>query len=82
MAAKDYVIVTGWRNAYLTRNKKSNKSNTMSQDRRPIEDAEMIGLFEFYLRKWCSENKKDTVVITNANGKKLFKATLLDKDED
>jgi hypothetical protein len=53
----------------------------MSQDRRPITDSEMIGLFEFYLRKWCEENKQDTVVITNAKGKKIFEATLLDKNE-
>lgn len=84
MAATDYLIVTGWVNAYLTKKKKSTKKGlqTMSEDRRPITDSEMIGLFEFYLRKWCEQHKgKDTVVITNSEGKKIFEATLLDKKE-
>ncbi len=83
MAATDYGIVTGWMNAYLAKKKKPTKNGpqTMSQDRRPITESEMIGLFEFYLRKWCEENEgKDTVVITNSDGKKIFKATLLDKE--
>ena len=53
----------------------------MSEDRRPITEGEMIGLFEFYLRKWCEEHEgEDTVVITNSDGKKIFEATLLDKE--
>lgn len=82
MAAKDYIIVEGMFNAYLTKKKKPTKKGpqTMSEDRRPITDAEIIGLFEFYLRNWCEEHKgKDTVVITNSDGKKIFEATLLDK---
>ena len=84
MAATDYVIATGWMNAYLTRKKKPTKNGpqTMSNDRRVIEDGEIIGLFEFYLRHWCDEHKEDTVVITNADGKKIFDATLLDKKEE
>ena len=57
MAAKDYVFVTGWRDAYLAKKKKSN-SPMMSIDRRIIKDNEILGLFEFYLRKYCSEHKK------------------------
>lgn len=76
MAAKDYEIVTGWQNAYLAKRTKSRK---MSEDRRPIEDGEMIGLFEFYLRRYCEENDTDSVVITNGDGTKLFEAKLLDK---
>jgi uncharacterized protein VirK/YbjX len=84
MAATDYVIVTGWMNAYLTKKKKPTKKGpqTMSEDRRPITEGEMIGLFEFYLRKWCEEHEgEDTVVITNSEGKKIFEATLLDKED-
>ena len=84
MAAKDYVIVTGWQNAYLAKKKKPTKKGpqTMSQDRRPITEGEMIGLFEFYLRKWVEDHPgEDTVVITNSDGKKIFEATLLDKGE-
>ncbi len=55
----------------------------MSEDRRPITEDEMIGLFEFYLRKWCEEHDgEDTVVITNSVGKNIFKATLLDKEDE
>ena len=81
MAAKDYVFVTGWRDAYLAKKKKSN-SPMMSTDRRIIEDNEILGLFEFYLRKWCSEHEKSTVVITKPDGTPLFNATLLDRKED
>lgn len=81
MAAKDYEIVTGWMNAYLAKKKKT-KNGVMSQDRRVIGDNEIIGLFEFYLRNWCKENEKDTVVITGGDGKKIFEATLLDKEEE
>ena len=81
MAAKDYVFVTGWLGAYLTKKKKSN-SPMMSADRRIIEDNEIIGLFEFYLRKFHSETGKDSVTITNPDGTKLFEAKLLDKKEE
>lgn len=53
----------------------------MSTDRRVIEDSEMIGLFEFYLRNYCDEHDTDTVVISNGDGKKIFEATLLDKED-
>ena len=53
----------------------------MSEDRRPITDGEMIGLFEFYLRRWCEEHHEDTVVITDSDGKKIFEARLLDKED-
>lgn len=79
MAAKDYIIVTGWLNAYLTRKKKPTKGvQTMSDDRRIIENGEIIGLFEFYLRQYCEEHNTDTVVISSAD-KEIFKAKLLDK---
>lgn len=81
MAAKDYVFVTGWLDAYLAKKKTSN-SPMMSTDRRVIKDNEIIGLFEFYLRKKCGESGKSTFTFTNSDGKKLFEATLLDKKEE
>lgn len=83
MAAKDYIIVSGWQNCYLARKKKPSKCGpqTMSEDRRPITDEEMIGLFEFYLRRYCEDNNTDEVVITDADGKKIFEAKLLDKED-
>ena len=85
MAAKDYEIVAGCFKAYLAKKKKPAKKGlqTMSADRRPITDEEIIGLFYFYLGRWCEEHEgEDTVVITNSVGKKLFEATLLDKEQD
>lgn len=76
MAAKDYVFVTSMVAPYLA---KKTKGQVMSQDRRPIEDNEILGLFEFYLRKWCDENKNDTMTICDGKGKMLFEAKLLDK---
>lgn len=83
MAAKDYIIVSGWQNCYLARKKKPSKRGpqTMSEDRRPITDEEMIGLFEFYLRRYCEDNNTDEVVITDVDGKKIFEAKLLDKED-
>jgi len=84
MPATDYIIVTGWQNAYIARKKKPTKNGpqTMSSDRRPITESEILGLFEFYLRNWCEEHGEDTIVISNGDGKKLFEATLLDKPKE
>lgn len=84
MAAKDYEIVLGRRNAYFAKKKKRTGKGPqiMSRDRLTITDNNIIGLFEFFLRKWCEEREgEDTVVITNSDGKKLFKAKLLDKEQ-
>lgn len=83
MAATDYIIVTGWLNAYLVKKKKSTNTGlqTMSQDRRVITNSEMIGLFEFYLRNWCEDHGSNTVVITDPDENKIFEATLLDRRE-
>lgn len=74
--AKDYVFVTGMVTPYLA---KKTKGQVMSQDRRPIEDNEILGLFEFYLRRSYGESKKDSVTVCNGKGKVLFIAELLDK---
>ena len=83
MAAENYEIVCGWLNAYLARKKKPSKraQHTMSNDRRVITEDEILHLFEFYLRQWCMDHNDDTVVVTNDDGKIIFKAKLLDIDE-
>jgi hypothetical protein len=83
MAATDYEIVEGCFGAlYLVKKKKPTKKgvHTISQDRRLITESEMIGCFEHYLRQWCEENNDNTLVITKG-GKKIFEATLLDKEK-
>lgn len=79
MAANDYELVTGLACAYLAKKTKSNK--WMSQDRRIITDNEILGLFEFYLRRRVERcGVKDFVV--KRDGKEVFKAELLDEEED
>ena len=78
MAAKDYIFVTGMSTAYLAKKQKTERP-TMSMDRRPVTDNEIIGLFEFYLRKYCGTNKTDMITITKTDGTPLFSAKLLDE---
>lgn len=59
MAAKDYEIVRGLSSAYFAKKKKT-KSNTMSEDRRPIEDWEIMMLIDYMLgRDYYKEGKDD-----------------------
>lgn len=84
MAANDYIIVEGCLGGlYLAKKKKPTKNGveTISNDRRPITESEMIGCFVHYLRQWCEENNNDSLVVTSGD-KKIFEATLLDKEDD
>ena len=72
--ANDYVFVAGMRNVYLA---KKTKGSCMSSDRRVVTDDEIIGMFEFYLRKWVEENGNKTVTLTSSKGEPVFEATLL-----
>lgn len=67
MSAQDYKICPAWFNAFLAKVSKRNP-NLMLNDRRVITDAEIFNLIEWRLRKFCIENKTDTMYITN-NGK-------------
>lgn len=50
----------------------------MSSDRRVVTDEEIIGMFEFYLRKWSENNGgQKTVILTSSEGEPVFEATLL-----
>ena len=52
----------------------------MSSDRRIVTDNEIIGMFEFYLRKWVEENGDKTVTLTSSHGEPVFEATLIAKN--
>lgn len=82
MAAKDYVIVEGcFGTVYLA--KKTKSPNLMSQDRRVITDNEIIGMFENYLKRFCSKNDTDTLVITNPEtNEPIFETKLINKQKD
>lgn len=78
MSAKDYMIVEGCLGTpYLAKKTKSNK--LMSQDRRPVTDNEIIGLFENFLKRFCIENKSDTLEIADSDGSKIFTASIVGK---
>ena len=85
MAAKDYTFGVGcFGGIYLTKKTKPRKDglHLMSQDRRPLEEDEILYIFETYLRNFCETNKTDTLSVTGEDGKVIFEATLKDKDDD
>ena len=83
MAAKDYTFGAGWKDIYLTKKTKPRKDglHIMSTDRRPLEENEILYIFEHYLRRFCEENDTDTLNVTGEGGKVLFTATLKYKEE-
>ena len=83
MAAKDYTFGAGCFGAiYLTKKTKPRKDglHLMSQDRRPLEEPEILYIFEHYLRHFCDQHHTDTLTVTGNGGKVLFEATLKDKE--
>lgn len=78
MAAKDYTFGAGWKDIYLTKKTKPRKDGMyiMSDDRRPLQESEILYIFEHYLRHWCEEHKSDTLFVTGKDGKILFQAKL------
>ena len=81
MAAKDYIFVeSAFGNVYLAK-RTTRLKNVMSQDRRLVEDNEIIGMFEKYLRRFCEENGTDTFEVSTIGGKKIFEAKLIDKED-
>lgn len=80
MSANDYIFVESMLgNTYLAKQSKS--PMLMSKDRRIVTDNEIIGLFEHYLKRWCKENKSDTLVITTTDGKEIFRAILKETEK-
>lgn len=79
MAATDYVFVTDRDNAYLVKTIGSIQQGfrLVNSDRRPITESELIGLFEFFLRKCRDCTGDDSLVISNDDGKPIFVATLI-----
>lgn len=79
MAAKDYTFCEGVLEIYLA--KKSRCGETMSKDRRPLEEQEQVYIAEHFLRRFCKQMNTDTCKITN-HGKPIMLMVLLDKDEE
>lgn len=84
MAAKDYTFGAGiFGNIFLTKRTKPRKDGLtlMSLDRRPLEESEILYIFEHYLRHFCEEHQTDTLNVTGDDGKVLFTAILKDKEK-
>ena len=83
MAAKDYTFGAGIKDIYLTKKMKTRKDGLtlMSKDRRPLEENEILYIFEYYLRRYCEENNTDTLSVTK-NGKLIFEVTLKDNEDE
>ena len=73
MSAKDYVFQLGLNTAYLA--KKIKNKSVMSSDRRIVETNEIVGLFEFHLKRFCIENKCATFEVRDVDGNVLFEAS-------
>jgi hypothetical protein len=84
MAAKDYTFGAGCFDIYLTKKTNPRKDGLiiMSKDRRPLEEREILYIFEHYLRQWCDKHEGEDTLYVKKNGKEIFKATLIDKEDD
>lgn len=76
MAAKDYEICLGWQNAYIGKTSKRNK-DTMTEDRRPLSEGEILSLIHWWAKKKAKEAGKKTQSIT-IGGKAVVEVTLLE----
>lgn len=72
MGANNYIFQSGFKNVYLAKNNKN--KNSMSSDRRIVSDDEIIGIFEFYLKRFCIDNKSKCLEIKDNDGNILFEA--------
>ena len=80
MAAKDYKILLGWQNAYIGKEIKR-KTYTMSEDRRPLSEGEILSLIHWWAKKKAEETGKKTQSIT-VGGKAVVEVTLLEDLEE
>jgi hypothetical protein len=77
MAAKDYKICPGLMNCYIAKVSKTNP-NKMLEDRRPLEEHEIMMIIDWWIRNKVEDSENNTQVIT-AGGKPIIEVTLLDK---
>lgn len=74
MAAKDYFICPGFSNLYISKLSKKHP-NTMTDDRKVIEENDILGIIEWYIRYWCVKNKKVSEICVTADNNPLFSLT-------
>lgn len=77
MAAKDYQICEGLVNAYIAKVSKRNPG-IMTDDRRPINDSEIMSLIVWWARKLL-EGTDNNVTEISERGKPVVEVRLLGK---
>ena len=77
MAAKDYEFFPAEVSGKVYLAKKTKDPNVMSSDRRIVEDNEILGIFEYFLRRFCKLHGGTTLSVTEGD-KTIFEATLKD----
>lgn len=80
MAAKDYQICLGLGNAYIAKANKRNP-NVMLDDRKVIEEHEILGLIDWWLHKKLDGKETDTQIIT-VGGEPIIELKLLKKEDE
>ena len=80
MAAKDYKICPAMFNAYIAKVSKKNP-NKMLEDRRVIEEHEIMMLIDWWIHQKVQDGSSDTQVITKG-GKPFIEVKLLTNEED
>ena len=70
MSAKDYKICPACFNIYIAKVSKKDP-RMMLNDRRPLEEHEILGIIEWYAREYCIRHKTDEFHITK-KGKEIF----------
>ena len=84
MSAKNYLICPACFNIYIAKVSKKNP-HMMLNDRRPLEEHEILGIIEWYAREYCTRHKTDEFHTTK-NGKEIFSVKisgeLLDEVKD
>ena len=78
MAAKDYQICFGWKNAYISKVSKKDP-NLMLSDRRMLSDEEILSLIHWWaqVRKDKTGNNVQTIT---AGGEKVVEVVLLKEE--
>lgn len=70
MSAKDYQICPALSSIYIAKVSKRHP-DLMLEDRRPLEQHEILGIIEWYVRDYCLRNKVKKIGVTKY-GKEIY----------
>ena len=80
MAAKDYKICPALFNAYIAKVSKRNP-NQMTDDRREIEEGEILMLIDWHLDKNLEEDQKGLTFLSHARKGKRVQLKFIDDNK-